>query len=118
MVEMGSSHLRKEFVPEAAISLTLTDDDNRTIFSVTGPLKDWTWNWNFAYREGRGEEYQSAPGTYQFRRFNVGPDESWGSHFTPRYSAKYSLCYKIDHAAPTPQGTTAMLTVEAYMGSL
>jgi hypothetical protein len=118
MVEIGTSHLRKEFVPQASVALTLSDESNQTIFSVSGPLKDWTWNWNYAYRDGRGEEYQSAPGTYRFRRFDVGPDESWGSHFTPRYSARYSLCYTVERPAPIPQGTVPLLTVETHPGSL
>ncbi len=114
----GTSHLKSDLVPRANILLTLTNDTDQIVFSQSGPLNKWTWNWNYGYWNGRGEEYQSAPHTYNFRRFDVGPDEGWGSHFTPRYLTTYSLCYTILELAPTPSGTAVWLTVETYLGSL
>jgi len=110
----GDYKLKANLVPRANIELSLLNETRETVFSVSGPLNEWVWNWNHGYQEGRGEEYKSAPGTYRFRRFNVGPDGGWGSSFTPRYSASYSLCYKVVDPAPTPLGTAVWLTVETY----
>jgi hypothetical protein len=113
-----TSQLKPELIPRARLALRLSDDSNREVFAVSGPLNDWKWNWNRGYLEGRGEEYRSAPGTYRFRRFDVGPDQSWGSNFTPRFSAKYTLCYTVTQAAPVIPRAVAVLTVETYLGSL
>jgi hypothetical protein len=110
--------LKSSFVPRANIELILLNEARETVFSVSGPLNEWDWNWNRARREGSGEQFKSAPGTYSFRRFDVGPDGGWGSSFTPRFSATYSLCYRVIEPAPIPLGTAVWLTAETYWGSL
>ena len=110
--------LKSQYIPQSTLRLTLTDESNKLLFSVSGPLEQWEWSANRATRSGRGEEYESSPGTWQFRRFDVGPDEAWGTSFTPRFSGTYSLCYTITNPAPMAKGVTPWLTVERYFGFL
>ena len=110
--------LKPEVVPRSDLRLSLVNASRQEVFSVAGPLDRWSWNGNHAFRDGRGEEYESAPHTYSFRRFEVGPDGGWGSRFTPAYSSTYTLCYQVTAMAPAPPGATVTLTVETYLGSL
>ena len=113
-----TSKLQPKYVPLANLELSLVNETRKQLFSTSAPLNTWEWNWNRAVRRGRGEEYQSSPGTWQFRRFDVGPDGAWGTSFTPRFSGIYTLCYRVIDPAPIPPGTTVWLTVETYLGSL
>jgi hypothetical protein len=110
--------LRSEFVPRSNVRLTLSDESNNQLFSVSGPLNLWEWGGNRAIRRGRGEEYQSQPGAWEFRRFDVGPDGAWGTSFQPRFSGRYTLCYTVIDPAPLPKGTVVWLAVESYTGFL
>lgn len=114
----GDRGLRPEFVPRASIRLTLSDESNNQLFSVSGPLNLWEWDGSRAIRRGRGEEYQSEPGAWQFRRFDVGPDGAWGTSFRPRFSGRYTLCYTVVEPVPMAKGTVAWLAVESYTGFL
>jgi hypothetical protein len=118
LTDRETATLRPRFVPRANIELTLTNEAHERLFTVSGPLDEWKWNWNRAIKEGRGEEYQSGPGTWEFRRFDVGPDQAWGTSFVPQFYERYSLCYKIiAPARPAPE-TAVWLVVETYPGSL
>jgi hypothetical protein len=114
--ELGK--LRSEFVPKAVVKLTLTNERRQTVFSQTARLDALDWLRNRAAIRGEGREYQPPSGGWRFQRFDVGPDEGWGSSFTPRYSAQYILRWEVLEPAPLPEDVEVWLTAETYLGSL
>jgi hypothetical protein len=88
-------------------------------------LSDWTASTALAdasriylYRRGTAVDVPLAPGAVREERFPIGPDDSWGTYFTPRRGARYT----VDFAVVTPDvkldGVEAHLTVDAVVGCL
>jgi hypothetical protein len=109
----GTTRLRPELVPRSEVTLELITGET-VVFSARGPLDSWSWTWNHAAKSGTGEEYQSDPTTYRYRRLGIGPHRGWGSHFTPRFGSEYTLRVTVERAEPVDQSTHAWVVVESY----
>jgi len=106
--------LEASFLPKAVVRLTLTNERHERVFSEEGRLSDWRWNRNHAWQTGKGEDYQVSPGNYSFRRFDAGPDDGWGTTFTPRASGVYTLRCEVLEPSPIPPETDVWLVAETY----
>lgn len=113
-----SEELRAEFLPKALVKLTLTNERRQTVFSRTARLDALDWLRNRAAVRGEGREYEVSPGTWAYRRFDVGPDKGWGTSFTPRFSGQYVLRWEVIEPAPLPADVEVWLTAETHTGSL
>ena len=88
--------------PAAAIELTLRDAAGHIVLSRREALTQWIGSRApdnpaqvFLYQRGTETETPVAPGTVRLERFPIGPDDSWGTYFTPRRGARYTLHFAV-----------------------
>jgi hypothetical protein len=111
--------------PAATIALTLRDENGRIVLSRHERLSEWRRNFAYGasskaylFQVGTEVEVSVGPGTVRVERFPVGPDESWGTYFTPRRGARYTLHFAVEEADPSLAGVDTMLQVNGATGCL
>jgi hypothetical protein len=109
--------------PAATVALTLRDEGGRIVLSRHERLSEWTRSFPYGtpahaylYQVGTEIEVPVGPGSVRVERFPVGPDESWGTYFTPRRGARYTLHFAVEEADPTLAGADARLQVNGVTG--
>jgi hypothetical protein len=98
----------------ALITMTLRDENGHIVLSLQNRLSDWTRLYAnddpqhaFIYEPGRLIDVDVAPGVDHVQRFPIGEDDSWGTYFTPRTPAHYTLDFTVDE----PDASSADLDV-------
>jgi hypothetical protein len=98
----------------ATITMTLRDETGHIVLSLQDRLSDWTRLYAaddpqhaFIYQPGRLIDVGVAPGVDHVQRFPIGEDDSWGTYFTPRTPAHYTLDFTVDE----PDAASASLDV-------
>ena len=98
----------------ALITMTLRDETGHIVLSLQDHLSDWTRLYAaddpqhaFIYQPGRLIDVGVAPGVDHVQRFPIGEDDSWGTYFTPRTPAHYTLDFTVDE----PDASSADLDV-------
>lgn len=109
--------------PVAQIALTLRDDKGTIVLARHEALADWTRSYAladpahvFLYQRGTEVEVATGPGIVRVERFPIGPDDSWGTYFTPRRGASYTLHWAITTPDAGVAGGTARLQVRGVAG--
>jgi hypothetical protein len=100
--------------PQALITITLRDEHGHIVLSLQDHLSDWTRLYAsddpqhaFIYQPGRLIDVAVEPGVVHVQRFPIGEDDSWGTYFTPRSAARYTLDFTVDE----PDAASADLDV-------
>jgi hypothetical protein len=108
--------------PAARIRLTLVDERGRTVIGRQESLRDWIVRRTlddadhaFLYQRGTEAEIAVAPGQVRVERFPIGPDESWGTSFTPRRQARYTLHFVVEEPDPLLRDLDVHLELRAYV---
>jgi len=98
----------------ALVTMTLRDETGHIVLSLQDRLSDWTRLYAdddpqhaFIYQPGRLIDVGVAPGVDHVQRFPIGEDDSWGTYFTPRTPAHYTLDFTVDE----PDAASADLDV-------
>lgn len=109
--------------PAVAIALTLRDETNRIVLARHEHLSEWRRKFADGapghanlYQVGTEIEVPVGPGAVRVERFPVGPDESWGTYFTPRRGARYTLHFSVEEPDATLAGVEARLQVNGISG--
>lgn len=102
----------------ALITMTLRDENAHIVLSLQNRLPDWTRLYTsddpqhaFIYQPGRLIDVDVAPGVDHVQRFPVGEDDSWGTYFTPRTLAHYTLDFTVDEPDASSAGLDVRLEV-------
>jgi hypothetical protein len=89
--------------PSALITMTLRDENGHIVLSLQNRLSEWTRLYTdddpqhaFIYQPGRLIDVAVEPGVIHVQRFPIGEDDSWGTYFTPRTAAHYTLDFTVD----------------------
>jgi hypothetical protein len=105
---------RQPFRPR--IALELTNERNEVVIADTSSLGGWTWSplcstgTGFLWRAGR-LEWIDTPGKTRAQSVGVGPDQGWGSEFTPRRRARYRLTLTVLDPSPPVTGPSIRLVM-------
>ncbi|TLY51411.1 MAG: hypothetical protein E6K53_07200 [Gammaproteobacteria bacterium] len=109
----------------ALIQLTLRDDLGHIVLSRHERLSEWIGSVGldspsqvYLYQRGTQIEVALAPGTVRVERFPLGPDNSWGTYFTPRRGARYTLHFAITEPDVSLADVQARLQVNGMAGCL
>jgi hypothetical protein len=93
--------------PSALITMTLRDENGHIVLSLQDRLSQWTRLYTsddpqhaFIYQPGRLIDVAVEPGLVHVQRFPIGEDDSWGTYFTPRSAARYTLDFTVDEPDP------------------
>jgi hypothetical protein len=102
----------------ALVTMTLRDENGHIVLSLQDRLSDWTRlsasddpHHVFIYQPGRLIDVGVAPGVDHVQRFPIGEDDSWGTYFTPRTAAHYTLDFTIDEPDASSADLDARLQV-------
>ncbi len=102
----------------AMITMTLRDENGHIVLSLQDRLSDWTHlsanddpHYVFIYQPGRLIDVGVAPGVDHVQRFPIGEDDSWGTYFTPRTPAHYTLDFTVDEPDASSAELDARLQV-------
>lgn len=102
----------------ALITMTLRDETGHIVLSLQDHLSDWTRLYAdddpqhaFIYQPGRLIDVGVAPGVDHVQRFPIGEDDSWGTYFTPRTPAHYTLDFTVDEPDAASADLDARLQV-------
>ena len=102
----------------AVVTMTLRDETGHIVLSLQDRLSDWTRLYAdddpqhaFIYQPGRLIDVGVAPGVDHVQRFPIGEDDSWGTYFTPRTPAHYTLDFTVDEPDAASAGLDATLQV-------
>lgn len=102
----------------ALITMTLRDENGHIVLSLQDRLSDWTRLYTsddprhaFIYQPGRLIDVDVAPGVDHVQRFPIGEDDSWGTYFTPRTVAHYTLDFTVDEPDASSADLEARLQV-------
>jgi hypothetical protein len=111
--------------PAALITVTLRDEQAHIVLSRHEPLSDWTKEYSigdpqhgFLYQRGTLADIPVAPGAARVERFPLGRDDSWGTYFTPRRGAHYTLHFSVDEPDAASAAIDARLQVRGVVGCL
>ena len=111
--------------PAALITVTLRDDRGHIVLSRNEPLSQWTKQYSsdnpqhaFLYQSGTLADFPVGPNTARVERFPTGEDDSWGTYFTPRRNAHYTLHFAVDEPDADAASIDARLQVRAVVGCL
>jgi hypothetical protein len=88
--------------PASLVEVTLRDAAGHIVLSRRERLTQWIGSRAlgdpgrvFLYQRGTQTEIPVAPGTVKIERFPIGADDSWGTYFTPRRGARYTLHFAV-----------------------
>jgi hypothetical protein len=109
----------------SAVTVTLRDEKNHVVLSRQEPLSQWTKSYiagdrqhAYLYQSGTLADIPVGPGAVRVERFPLGEDDSWGTYFTPRRGARYTLHFAVDKPDPNTSGLDARLQVRGVVGCL
>ena len=109
--------------PSALVTVTLRDDKSHIVLSREEPLSQWTKQYAiddprhaYLYRPGSLIGVPVGPGASRVERFPLGEDDSWGTYFTPRRNAHYTLHFAVDEPDANAASLDARLQVRAVVG--
>jgi hypothetical protein len=107
------------------IEVTLRDAEDRIVLSRHERLSQWVKSFALAdprhvylYQRGTQVDVPVGPNNVRVERFPVGQDDSWGTYFTPRRSARYTLHFAVDEADPGAASLETHLQIQAVVGCL
>jgi len=108
---------------DAAIALTLLDDKGAIVLSRHERLSEWTRSFalndpahTYLFQRGTQIDVAVTPATVRAERFPIGPDDSWGTYFTPRRGARYTLHFAVEQPDPNLAGVVARLQIHGAVG--
>ena len=111
--------------PHAEIELTLRRADGQIVLARNESLERWTASVALAepsaillYRRGGEFDVPVAPGSARAERFPIGPDDSWGTYFTPPRDARYALHFSVATPDAELHDVAAHLQIDAVVGCL
>lgn len=111
--------------PAALVTVTLRDDTGHIVLSRQENLSQWTKSYAiddpqhaYLYQAGSAIGVPVGPDATRVERFPVGEDDSWGTYFTPRRNAHYTLHFAVDEPDANAAGLDARLQVRAVVGCL
>ncbi len=111
--------------PNALIELMLRDDKGRIVLSRHERLSEWIGSTalnspsqTYLYQRGTQIEVPVARSTVHVERFPLGPDDSWGTYFTPRREARYTLHFVVEEPDAGLAGAQARLQINGVVGCL
>jgi hypothetical protein len=109
--------------PSALVTVTLRDDTGHIVLSRQERLSQWTKQYAvddpqhaFLYRSGALIGVPVGPDVTHVERFPIGEDDSWGTYFTPRRNAHYTLHFAVDEPDADAAALDAWLQVRAVVG--
>jgi hypothetical protein len=109
----------------ALVTVTLRDEKNHIVLSRQERLSQWTRQFAiddlqhaFLYRRGSVIDVPVGPDTSHVQRFPIGEDDSWGTYFTPRRSARYTVEFTVDEPDAESSALDARLQVRGVVGCL
>ena len=109
--------------PSALVTVTLRDDKDHIVLSRQEPLSQWTKQYAiddphhaYLYRPGSLIGVPVGPDVTHVQRFPLGEDDSWGTYFTPRRNARYTLHFAVDEPDANAASLDARLQVRAVVG--
>jgi hypothetical protein len=109
----------------ALITVTLRDEKNHIVLSRQERLSDWVRYVSaddpqhaYLYQRGGFIDVAVAPDVVHHQHFPIGEDDSWGTCFTPRRGARYTLHFEVNEADAASAGLDAHLQVRAIAGCL
>lgn len=116
-VALNASQRGAEVPPaNALIEMTLRDDKDHIILSRHERLSEWMRSFAsndpahaFLFQRGTQIEVAVAPRTFRIERFPLGPDDSWGTSFSPRRDVRYTLHFRVE------EPDASLATVEARL---
>ena len=108
--------------PAALIEITLRDARGHIVLSRRERLTQWIGSrvfddpgHAFLFQRGTETEIPVAPGVVRVERFPIGADDSWGTYFTPRRDARYTLHFAVEEP-DDPGDVDVRLQVRAVAG--
>ena len=111
--------------PAALITVTLRDEKNHIVLSRQERLSDWVRYVSmddpqhaYFYQRGGFIDVAVAPDVIHHQHFPIGEDDSWGTCFTPRRGARYTLHVEVNEPDAALTGIDARLQVRAIAGCL
>jgi hypothetical protein len=112
----GPSDRAKNFLPDVVVRIQLVNERGETVFQHVRPLSEWDWLRHMARIDEQIVEVPIGGGSVQIQRVGVGPDEGWGTDFTPRWFGRYTLTIEVLEPAkessylliPVIEGYTAL----------
>ncbi len=111
--------------PSALITVTLRDEKNHIVLSRQERLSQWTRQYPiddpqhvFIYQPGSLIAVPVGPDTSHVQRFPIGEDDSWGTYFTPRRGARYTLDLTVDEPDADSAAVDARVQVRGVVGCL
>ena len=109
--------------PSALITVTLRDDTGHIVLSRQERLSQWTKTYAaddpqhaYLYQSGALIGVPVGPDVTHVQRFPIGEDDSWGTYFTPRRNAHYTLHFAVDEPDADADVLDASLQVRAVVG--
>jgi len=109
----------------ALVEVTLRDGSGHIVLSRRERLSDWITSFAsgnpghaYLYQQGGQAEFPVAPGAVRVERFPVGADDSWGTYFTPRRGARYTLHFTVEGPDPEAGGLDVRLKIRSVTGCL
>ena len=107
----------------ALVTVTLRDEKNHIVLSRQERLSDWVRYVSmddaqhaYFYQRGGYIDVAVAPDVVHHQHFPIGEDDSWGTCFTPRRGAHYTLHFEVDEPDAASAGLDAQLQVRAIAG--
>ncbi len=111
--------------PSALVTVTLRDDTGHIVLSREERLSQWTKTFAiddpqhaYLYQRGSLIGVPVGPDATRVERFPLGEDDSWGTYFTPRRNAHYTLHFAVDEPDADAAALDASLQVRAVVGCL
>ena len=111
--------------PAALIRLTLRDDHGDIVLSRHERLSEWIGSFAlnspsqvYLYQRGTQIDVPVAPGAARVERFPIGREDSWGTYFTPRRGARYTLHLTVEEPDAAFVGAQARLQINGVVGCL
>jgi hypothetical protein len=111
--------------PSALITVTLRDEKSHIVLSRQERLSQWTRQYPiddpqhaFLYQPGSLIAVPVGPDTSHVQRFPIGEDDSWGTYFTPRRGARYTLEFTVDEPDADSAAVDARLQIRGVVGCL
>lgn len=105
----------------ADVRVTMVNEGNQTVLDSGGPLSNWTWSGSsdkpqesFVYFQGRMTEVPQKDGWSLTQRLDLKADGGWGTYFTPREPAVYTLTIDVSNPQASPTVLEATLVAQSY----
>ncbi|HYC88693.1 MAG TPA: hypothetical protein VEO54_05745 [Thermoanaerobaculia bacterium] len=99
---------------DAQVSMQLQNERGEMVFRHARRLSEWNWLQDRATIDGAITEVPIGGGSVRIERLGAGPDDGWGTHFTPRFSGTYTLTIVVERAGTSPAPLLAYPVIEAY----